>query len=63
MPLVISNLDEETPGRSCSCCSADLSWLPDEAVYCCFCGFLIEDQYDTPIQRMLEKMKRKNEIT
>jgi predicted amidophosphoribosyltransferase len=36
--LTTTTLDEETPGRTCPECEADLSDLPTEALFCLFCG-------------------------
>lgn len=42
MTTTVTSLDEETPGRVCEECSADLSDLPDEARFCLFCGAELE---------------------
>lgn len=38
-----TSLNEETPGLACEECLADLSFLPDEAQFCCFCGAKLDE--------------------
>lgn len=60
--IKMSSLDEEMPGRICESCEADLSWLPDEAEYCCFCGNSLtglddkDNEDDEEDQRLLQIM-------